>query len=221
MENAIPEIRVLIADDHILLRDALASLINSFGEFRVVGTAGNGTEVVSLLENGLRPDLIVLDLNMPEMDGFETAIWLNENHPQIRVLVLTMYDSEIALIRLLKVGVKGLLRKNINQHEMHRALMEVAADRAYYSHSATSKLGSLFQRQADGHHAIDKVILSDQEIRFLKLASTDLTYKEVAAEMNVTPRAIDSIRDVLFEKLEVKSRVGLAIFAVKKGIVTV
>ena len=94
------KINVLIADDHILLRDALASLINSFDEFKVIGSAGNGYEVISLIENGLRPELIVLDLNMPELDGFETAIWLHENHPEIRVLVLTMYDSEVALIQI-------------------------------------------------------------------------------------------------------------------------
>lgn len=221
MDKNIEPVNVLIADDHVLLRDALASLINSFGDFRVIGTAGSGREVISLFENGIHPDLIVLDLNMPDIDGFETAIWLHENHPEIRVLVLTMYDSEVALIRLLKVGVRGLLRKNISQHEMRRALMEVAADRPYYSHSATSNLGSLFQKQQDKGHGLDRVMLSEQEIRFLKLASTDMTYKEVAFEMNLTPRAVDNIRDILFDKLEVKSRVGLAIYAVKKGIVTI
>lgn len=223
MENHFQDqkINVLIADDHVLLRDALASLINSFDEFKVIGSAGNGFEVISLIENGLRPDLVVLDLNMPELDGFETAIWLHENHPEIRVLVLTMYDSEVALIRLLKVGVRGLLRKNINQHEMRRALVEVAADRPYYSHSTTSQLGTLFRKHQNGHHSMDKVMLNETEISFLKLASTDMTYKEVASQMNLTPRAVDSIRDCLFEKLEVKSRVGLAIYAVRKGIVAV
>ena len=179
------------------------------------------SEVISLIENGLRPDLIVLDLNMPELDGFETAVWLNQNHPDIRVLVLTMYDSEVALIRLMKLGVRGLIRKNINQHEMRRALWEVASDRPYYSNGAIGKLGILLQRQADGHASIDKVLLSEQEIHFLKLASTDLTYKEVASVMNLTPRAVDTIRDGLFNKLEVKSRVGLAIYSVKKGIVSI
>jgi two-component system invasion response regulator UvrY len=102
---------VILADDHTLLRDALANLINTFEDFRVVATAGNGRELVTAIANGSKPDLVILDLNMPLMDGFETAKWLQENHPEVNSLILTMYDSEIALIRLLQVGVKGFLKK--------------------------------------------------------------------------------------------------------------
>ncbi len=212
--------KVILADDHVLLRDALANLINTFDEFRIIATAGNGKELIKAIADGYKPDMILLDLNMPAMDGFETAKWLQQNHPEINILILTMYDSEIALIRLLQNGVKGFLKKDIHPDELKKALIAVAENGYYYAHNTTGKLASLFQKSQDKHASIDRIILSDKEIDFLRLASTDLTYKEIAVQLKITPRAIDGYRDSLFEKLDVKSRVGLAIYAVKNGIVT-
>ena len=211
---------VILADDHTLLRDALANLINTFEDFRVVATAGNGRELVTAIANGSKPDLVILDLNMPLMDGFETAKWLQENHPEVNSLILTMYDSEIALIRLLQVGVKGFLKKDIHPSELKTALLSVAESGYYYAHNTTGKLASFFQKNPQGQTSIERAILSDKEIEFLRLASTDMTYTEIAATLKITPRAIDGYRDALFDKLDVKSRVGLAIYAVKNGIVT-
>ncbi len=212
--------KILLADDHVLLRDALSSLINSFEEFIVVKSVGNGRELINALEDGVKPDLIVLDLNMPLMDGFETAKWLSKYHPDIKILILTMYDSEIALIRLLQTGVRGFLKKDTHPSELRYALKSVSDGGFYYSHNTTGKLATLFQKNADNHSLIEKSLLTDIEIEFLRYASTDMTYKEIAAKMKITPRAIDGYRDALFEKLDVKSRVGLAIYAVKNGIVT-
>ena len=212
--------KVILVDDHVLLRDALASLIDSFDECKIIAVASNGKELVKLLETGFIPSIVVLDLNMPEMDGYETAKWLRENYPDIKMLILTMYDSEIALIRLLQSGVRGFLKKDIHPFELKAALLSVAADGYYYAHNTTGKLATLFQKNELGKNSIEKAMLSDIDIEFLKLASTDMTYKEIAAMMKITPRAIDGYRDSLFEKLDVKSRVGLAIYAIKNGIVT-
>ncbi len=212
--------KIILADDHVLLRDALSNLINSFDECKVIASVGNGLELIEAFSNGLQPDLVILDLNMPKMDGFETSKWLYKNHPNINIVVLTMFDSEIALIRLLQWGVKGFLKKDIHPNDLRYALQSVAKDGFYYSHDTTGKLATLFQKSSQNHHYIEKAMLSDQEIVFLRLASTDLTYKEIAAQLKLTPRAIDGYRDALFEKLDVKSRVGLAIYAVKNGIVT-
>jgi two-component system, NarL family, invasion response regulator UvrY len=208
--------KLILADDHILLRDALASLINNFEEFTVVATAGNGEEVIQQIENGCNAAIVLMDLNMPKMDGYETAKWLAQYHPAIKIVILTMYDSEIALIRLLQAGVQGFLKKDIHPEELKNALLTVAAGDYYYSNHTTTKITSLFRKQS----ALQKSILNDTEIEFLKLASTDMTYKEIAQAMHMTPRNIDTYRDALFTKLEVKSRVGLAIYAVKNGVVT-
>ena len=211
--------KLILADDHILLRDALANLVNSFDEFRVVATASNGEEVKMAIGNGSRPDIILMDLNMPKLDGYETAQWLQENHPEIKVVILTMYDSEIALIRLLRTGVSGFLKKDIHPSELRNALLTVSEGEYYYSNRTTVKIASLFRKNHEKKSAIENAILNDVEVRFLKLACTDMTYKEIAYEMRMTPRNIDSYRDALFEKLDVKSRVGLAIYAIKNGIV--
>lgn len=212
--------KVILADDHVLLRDALAALIDSFEECKIIAVASNGKELVRLIEAGQLPHIVVLDLNMPEMDGYETAQWLQDKHPHIKILILTMYDSEIALIRLLQVGVRGFLKKDIHPYELKTALLSVADDGYYYAHNTTGKLASLFQKNQQNKSSLEKAMLTKLDIDFLKMASTDMTYKEIAQAMNITPRAIDGYRDSLFEKLDVKSRVGLAIYAVKNGIVT-
>jgi two-component system, NarL family, invasion response regulator UvrY len=208
--------KIILADDHILLRDALASLINNFDAFTVTAVAGNGQEVIQALANGCQADIALMDLNMPQMDGYETAKWLAQQHPGIKIIILTMYDSEIALIRLLKAGVHGFLKKDIHPDELKNALLTVAAGDYYYSNHTTVKIASLFRKPS----GLEKSTLSDIEIEFLKLASTDMTYKEIAQALGMTPRHVDTYRDALFTKLDVKSRVGLAIYAVKNGIIT-
>jgi two-component system invasion response regulator UvrY len=211
--------KVILADDHVLLRDALANLIHSFDDFQVISTVNHGHELIRVLGEGLKPDIILLDLNMPVLDGFETAKWIHEHYPDIQILILTMYDSEIALIRLLQAGVKGFLKKDTHPNELRAALKSVANNGFYYSHDTTGKLAGLFQRSQGNQQVLDKAMLSENEMEFLRHASTDMTYKEIASRMNLSPRAIDSYRDALFDKLDVKSRVGLAIYAVKNGIV--
>jgi DNA-binding NarL/FixJ family response regulator len=213
--------KIILVDDHTLLRDALSSLIHSFEEFSVINSLNNGTELIRALSEGYKPDIVLLDLNMPILDGFETAKWLNVNYPEIKILILTMYDSEIALIRLLKVGVKGFLKKDTHPNELRVALNAVSENGYYYSQDTTGKLANLFQKNTENQNFVEKAMLNESELEFLRLASTDLTYKEIAAQLNLSPRAIDGYRDSLFEKLDVKSRVGLAIYAVKNGIVRV
>lgn len=218
MKETIPY-KLILADDHILLRDALANLINSFDEFRVIATAGNGEEVKQAIGNGNRPDIILMDLNMPGSDGYETSEWLQENHPEIKVMILTMYDSEMALIRLLRIGVNGFLKKDIHPSELRNALLTVSAGEYYYSNRTTGKIASLFRKNQEKRSPIENAILNDTEIKFLRLVCTDMTYKEIAHAMHMTPRNIDTYRDALFDKLDVKSRVGLAIYAIRNGIV--
>ena len=212
--------KIILADDHVVLRDALASLINTFDECQVIDVAANGKGVIEIFKKGKIPHLIILDLNMPEMDGYETTRWLQENHPEVKILILTMYDSEIALIRLLQVGVRGFLKKDVHPAELKAAILAVAENGYYYSNNATDKLASFFHKNHSSQSSIEKALLTAIEIEFLNHASTDMTYKEIAQKMHLTPRAIDGFRDILFDKLNVKSRVGLAIYAVKNGLVT-
>ena len=213
-------IKVAMADDHILLRNALATLINNSGECSVIFESSNGNDLINKIKTGTPPDVVILDLNMPEMDGHQTALYLQKNHPEIKILMLTMYDSELALIRLLKAGVKGFMKKDIHPTELMHAIQSVHTQGYYYSAQTSSKLASLF-RDETSSQSIDKILLSEIELEFLKHVCSELTYKEIAVQLKMNPRAIDGMRDNLFTKLDVKSRVGLAMYAIKHGIVAV
>jgi two-component system invasion response regulator UvrY len=218
MDHEKNQIKVALADDHILLRNALAALIDGFGDCRIIHQSGNGNELIKAVQSGIIPDVVILDLNMPELDGFDTAKWLHNNHPNVHVLMLTMYDSELSLIRLLQVGVRGFLKKDIHPSELKFAIQSVTQSGFYYSTQTTGKLVNLF-RSNGGNSNIQKAMLNDQEIEFLKLACSDLTYKEIAQKMGLNPRSIDTLRDQLFTRLDVRSRVGLAMIAIRHGIV--
>ncbi|MEP6677295.1 MAG: response regulator transcription factor [Ferruginibacter sp.] len=213
-------IKVAMADDHVLLRDALANLINNFNNCRVTIASNNGKELTQAIANGQVPDVVILDLNMPVMNGYDTALWLQKNQPGIKILMLTMYDSEIALIRLLQSGVKGFLKKDIHPNELQFAIQQVVQSGFYYSQNTTGRLAGLFRRGDDNELALQKSILGDIEIEFLKLSCTEMTYKEIASSMNLNPRSVDNLRDNLFSKLDVKSRIGLAMYAIKHGLVS-
>lgn len=212
-------IKIGLADDHTLLRHALATLINSFEGCQVIFEVNNGNEVIEALKEGSIPHLILLDLNMPNLDGHETAKWLRDNYPDVHVLMLTMYDSELALIRLLQAGVKGFLKKDVHPRELKFAIQSVIESGYYYSNNIAGKLANLFRNQQDDS-ILKRNLLSDTEIEFLKLTCADFTYKEIAQTMNMSPRAVDLLRDSLFAKLDVKSRIGLAMYAIKHGLVT-
>jgi len=212
-------ITVALADDHLLLRNALASLINSFGDCQVIFHSNTGLELIDRLKSGSIPQVVILDLNMPVMDGFETAKCLQEYFPQVQVLMLTMYDSELSLIRLLQAGVKGFLKKDIHPDELKFAIHSVIQSGYYYSNHTTGKLVNLFRNKREGNLSLHKAMLSEQEVEFLKYACSDLTYKEVAQRMGLNPRTVDTLRDQLFTKLDVKSRVGLAMVAIRHGVV--
>jgi len=214
-------IKLAMADDHALLRNALAGLINSFENCKVICEANNGKELIAKIENNGVPDVILLDLSMPVMDGFETATWLTTNYPKIHILMLTMYDSELTLIRLLQAGVKGFLKKDIDPIELKFAINSVVQEGYYYSTHTAGRLANLFRNNKKDNIRLQNTMLTDQEIDFLKLTCTDMTYKEIAHKMNLTPRSVDALRDQLFIKLDVKSRVGLAMVAIKNGIVTI
>jgi len=220
MEKKATDIKVALVDDHILLRNALASLIDSFGDCKVIHQSNNGKELMTWFENGSVPDVAILDLNMPEMDGYETARAVQRKFPTVNVLMLTMYDSELSLIRLLQSGVKGFLKKDIHPSELKFAIHSVMNAGYYYSNHTAGKLANLFRSSDDKKNYLQNMMLSEQELQFLKLACSDLTYKEIAQKMSLNPRSVDNLRDQLFIKLDVKSRVGLALVAIKNGVVT-
>jgi DNA-binding NarL/FixJ family response regulator len=211
-------IKIALADDHKLLRNALASLINTFENCEVIFEANNGKDFCTLLERD-QPDVAIIDYNMPEMNGLECANWMKKNYPQVPILMLTMYDTELMLIKLLQAGVKGFMKKDIHPNELNKAIQSVMTEGFYYSVHTSAKLAGFFTEKES--IPFWEKILSEQDLTFLKLVCSELTYKEIAQEMNMNPRTIDSMRDSMFDKLDVKSRVGLTMYAIKHGLVII
>lgn len=209
---------VVLIDDHILFRKGVMELINKFENYVVAWEASNGKEFIKNLKICQIPDILLLDIAMPEMDGFETVTWLKIKFPEIRILVLTMFDKEDSIIRMLKLGVNGFILKDADPSELKEALDNIQTKGYYYSSLVTGTMAKNIKNEEK------KALLeplNEREIKFLQLACTELTYKEIADKMNLSFRTIDGYRDALFLKLEVKSRVGLAIYAIKNGLVKI
>jgi two-component system invasion response regulator UvrY len=213
--------KIALIDDHVMLRNGLASVVNNFGEYEVIFEANNGKHFTELIGIYGEPDLVLMDINMPLMDGYGTTQWIKDNYPLINVLALSMYDNENAIINMFKAGVKGYILKDSDPSQLRTALDSIRTQGFYYSELVTGRLiNSIQKTNKDTIHARDTQ-LSDREKEFLKLACTEMTYKEIAEQMCLSPRTIDGYRDALFEKLQIKTRVGLVIYAIKNGIVTI
>lgn len=219
MASVTRQIQVAIADDHTLLRKALGKLIGSFDDYMVLFEADNGREIKNKIAQHIIPDLVLLDVNMPEMDGFETASWLNKNYPKIKVLALSMFSDEKTIIKMLRLGAKGYILKNIDPDELKNALDSVMKKNFYLSDYISGKIISGLHKDAD--RVDEPGPLTQREKDFLRLICTEITYKDIAAKMYVSPRTVDEYRNNLFEKLKVKSRVGLVMYAIRNGLVDV
>ncbi len=215
------KIKVALTDDHILLRKGLAGVVDSFGDYEVLFEADNGKDFTEQIKKHGEPDIVLMDINMPEMDGYATAQWLRQHHPLVNVIALSMYDNENAIIRMFKAGAKGYILKDSEPPELKKALDSVHQKGYYYSELVTGRLIHSINKMDDESSEIKTFSdLNDREIEFLKYACTEMTYKEIAEKMFLSPRTIDGYRDALFEKLEIKTRVGLVMYAIKNGIVT-
>ncbi len=206
---------IVIVDDHILIAKALEGIIDNFNDFEVIYVAENGKDLIQKFEEkNPIPDIILLDISMPIMDGFETVLWLQENHPDIKVMALSMQGDDKSVIKMVKNGAKGYLLKNTHPKDLEEALTRLNKDGYFYPEWASKIILS----NLNNHHDSDvNIKISDREKEFLKYTVTELSYKEIAEKMCCSPRTVESYRDQLCEKLDLKTRVGLAIYAIKNG----
>jgi DNA-binding NarL/FixJ family response regulator len=213
---------VALVDDHVLLRNGLANIISGFQTHEVLFQADNGRQCLGRLEAGLIPSIVLLDINMPEMDGYATSLAIKQRFPGVKVLALSMYDSESSIIRMLRNGARGYILKDTDPTELQTALADVQQKGYYHSEMISSRLMRLMNELDNPEGQLTQMAtLNEREIEFLKLSCTELTYKEIADKMGVSPRTVDGYRDMLFEKLPVKTRVGLVLYAIRSGFVVV
>lgn len=210
--------KVAIADDHLLIAKAISGIVEGFKDFEVLYEVENGKALQDKCQvNKNIPDIVLLDISMPVMDGFATAAWLKETHPEVLIMALSVQDDDESLIKMIKAGARGYLHKNVHPAELEKALETLVSKGMYYPEWATSRV---FLKLAgdNNNNAMKDISITEREKEFLQYACTELTYKEIGEKMFCSPRTVESYRDSLFEKLNIKTRVALALYAVKAGL---
>ncbi|MBL6447927.1 response regulator transcription factor [Fulvivirga sp. 29W222] len=212
-----PTIKLALVDDHKLFRGGLRSLIESISDKYIVEfEADNGLDLQDKLNSQSTPDIILMDVNMPEMNGFETVEWLSQHFPGIRILVLSMIEKEETIVKMLKLGVKGYLCKDAEPGEFKEALSSIYNKGYYYTDFVTGKLIHSLQNEDTKDSFYD---INEREREFLRLACSEMTYNQIADQMCLSPKTIDGYRMALFERFNIKSRVGLVLWSIKNDLV--
>ncbi len=213
------KIKIAIADDHALFRKGICELLSDFKEIEVLFDVSNGAELIKAIAAAVvKPEVCLLDINMPVMDGFETAREIKTQWPYIKILAVSMYDQDFTIIRMLHSGATGYVLKDIEPEELKEAIIQINSTGFYLSKVITPQVLDIAQLQEEDEKYIP---ITDNEKIFLKLCCTELTYKEIADKMGCSPRTVDGYRDKLFTKLHVTSRTGLAMYAIREGIASI
>lgn len=208
-------VSVAMADDHQLFLKSLSMLVNSFSGFSVVVEALNGKELIERFEQKrIIPDIVLIDVNMQVMDGEATAKYLSEKYPLAKIVALSMKDDSQTILNMLRAGCCAYLLKDIHPDELEKALIEINNTGHYNADAANINFRRLLNYQNE-----ECLNINEREKRFLQLASTDATYKQIASEMCLSERTIDGYRETLFRKFNVQSRVGLVLEALRRNIV--
>lgn len=211
------ETKVAVVDDHKMVSKAIEDMIRINGKYDVCMNCCNGDELIKELEkNEVQPDVILMDVNMPFRNGIETTRYVTKHYPEIKVIALTMEDSESTIIKMLKAGAKGYLLKDMSPEILFEAIETVLLKGSFYTDYVTETITKMTADEETAKIAVFN--LKEKEKEFIRLACSELTYREIADRMNVSPKTIDGYRDSVFVKLEIKSRVGLVLFALKHNI---
>ena len=210
------QITIGIVDDHQLFSRSLGLMLESFNRYRVLVDAKNGRDLQQKMSAlTAAPEMMLIDVNMPVMDGIATAAWLQQQYPAVKMVALSMNDDDKTIIGMIKAGCCAYLLKDTHPDELEKALDEIYQKGSYNADAVNVNYRRLLLAQQEQ----EQLVLTQREKDFLKLACSDLTYKQIAAEMFLAERTIDGYRETLFKKFNVQSRVGLALEAIRKGFV--
>lgn len=208
-----------VTDDSPLFNRSVTALINNFEHLSVIMNASNGLELLEKLESAKEvPEIILLDVMMPQMNGIETAKRVSEKYPLIKLVALSQKEDDTTIINMLRAGCCAyLLKDTVHETDLEKALNQVHTQGYYNADAANINYRRLILHE----HKSESVKLNEKELRFLQLACSDRTYKQIASEMYLSERTIDGYREALFEKLNVQSRVGMAVEGIRRGLVEI
>lgn len=209
--------KLAIIEDHNIVRKGLVEIISNFGNFTFVIEAENGKDFIEKYkQTELLPEICIVDIKMPEMDGFQLVQYLKANFPEMKILVLTTYDEEYFLIKMIKIGVNGYLLKDCHPEELKSALLAISENSYFYNNIFSKRLQRLVET-----NFIKLPNITENEKSFLEICGEDLTYSQMAQKLNKSQRSIEGYRDSLFNKFEVNNRASLVLLAVKLGIIKI
>jgi DNA-binding NarL/FixJ family response regulator len=215
-------IRSVIADDAVVFREGIKSVMKTYATdlISIIGEAENGKQLMQLV-NDLNPDVIITDIRMPEMDGYEATRILQQKHPAIPVMALSNLNDDTSIYQMLEAGAKGYISKTSSLTDIVDAIQTVYGGRIYYCNSTSSSLIKLIGKGKHNDKNKDKMItFTVQEIAFIKLLCKEQSIKEIASEMNLSIRSADDYCKRVKDKTNTKTMVGIALYALKNGILT-
>ena len=213
-----PKTRILIADDHVLVREGIRALLGFHEDVEVVGEASDGKEAINMAAK-LNPDVILMDISMPGLGGLEATVEIKKTQPDIKILVLSQYDDKEYVSRFLKAGVSGYILKKAVGDELIAAIRAVARGDSYLYPSIASSVidGYLVKDIKDVEDPFDRI--TDRELQVLKLIGEGLAHKEIANTLGIAAKTVIAHQTNICEKLDIHSKAGLIKYAYKKGIV--
>ena len=224
------KIQIALADDHHLIRGGIKLLLEQFSEFKVTVEASNGSELlVKLRTIPQRPHIALIDIGMPILNGFDTCNILNTEFPEIKVIALSIFDDSISINKMIDSGANAYLLKDALPEVVKETIIQVYIKGYYYSQLVVDsilneKQDNISNKESQGSSfAFRKQLesLTNRELEFVKNCCSEKTYKEIADIMQVSQRTIDGYRDSIFSKLDLKSRTGIVLFAIRNQIVTI
>ncbi len=213
------KIKVMIADDHALVREGIMAFLRMHDEIEITGEAANGIEAIQKAKE-LRPDIILMDIAMPELGGIEATLEIKKTMPEIKILILTQYDDKAYVSRLLKAGVSGYILKHAVGTDLIAAIKAVAQGESYLHSSIASKVIDGYLGKSSGTMVEDPYEkLTDREKQVLKLIAEGHSHKEIASMLHISAKTVIAHQTNISEKLDIRSRAGLIKFAIYKGII--
>lgn len=214
------KIKISLVDDHQLIREGIGNLIKTFDEFTIVSEHCNGKEFIESLTLDNTPDIVLLDINMPLMDGFETAAYIKKNCPSILILALSMLDDDATIVKMIRLGAKGYILKNTNAQELKEALHTVSKEKFFYNKQTADKAIEV-ARYRKPELADTNFGLTENEIQYIYYSSLEKSTKEMADLLCVSIRTLEYYRESVYEKTNTKSKVGMILFAIKHKLINI
>jgi two-component system invasion response regulator UvrY len=209
--------KIILVDDHVVVRNGLKELVEKLGAYKITAEFDNGRQLVNAFPMAGLPDLIMMDISMPEMDGDEAMAILNQKEIKVPVLILTLNQDDARMIKLFRLGVRGYLQKNCSAVVLRQALDNIFKTGYFHNEFLTRSLQTTTIAEKKNEQQLILEKLTDRERLFLKLVcdEREYTYDQIAGEMGVHHRTVDGYRESIFEKFGIKSKTGLVLFVLK------